>query len=541
LENSNRSFEKLTDAIHVVARKASLVGLSLVTIENNRINKPITFGYKNARTKEKIAPDTLFEAGSLSKPVFAVLVLILVEKGLLDLDKPLFNYLKRSDIDHDFTDVKHDKRFALITARMALTHSTGFPNFRWQNSDGKLAIKCDPGSKFDYSAEGFLFLQKAVERITGSPLTELARRKLFHPLGMLNSTFVWDESLENKTACPHDIFGNPTKKNRPASAKSAYSLHTTCEDYGRFVLAVLQDKILTAHTSALMRTPNIRCRRSDAVFWGLGWGIYREGNEVVLWHWGDSGAAKSYVAMNNRTEKGFVFFANSFNGLSIVKELTHLIFAKPGKAARYLDYYLLDHAVYRILNTLFNVGAKDAIAPFLNPQCGARVDAKDLNWIGEHLLNGGHLKHAKDVFEISLQAFPSASASYYHYSEVCLRLGYKKKASAALKKLTALKPREAKAKRLISELCKKHDNVNANVRLRGFTHAKLVTIAGSFNNWDPFETFLTRTKYGWQAELDLVPGTYHYKLVVDGEWMLDPSMPVRSTPGSSSDSVLKIF
>ena len=98
-------------------------GLSIAVIRNGKLAWNHGFGVKNAETKEPVTEDIVFEAASLSKPVFAYAVLKLVDSGKLELDTPLVKYLNRPYIEND-------DRVNLITARRVLTHTTGFPNWR---------------------------------------------------------------------------------------------------------------------------------------------------------------------------------------------------------------------------------------------------------------------------------------------------------------------------------------------------------------------------------------------------------------------------
>ena len=103
----------------------------------------------------------------------------LVEEKVLDLDKPLQDYLPRPIYDytpskkwHDnYKDLKVDSSYRKITARMCLAHTAGFPNWRSMNPDGKLDIKFTPGEKFGYSGEGFEYLKEVVQKITGKKVT----------------------------------------------------------------------------------------------------------------------------------------------------------------------------------------------------------------------------------------------------------------------------------------------------------------------------------------------------------------------------------
>ncbi|WP_315815533.1 serine hydrolase domain-containing protein [Paraflavitalea speifideaquila] len=122
-------------------------GASLALIKDGRVVYHKVYGVKNAFTGEAVDSLTLFEAASVTKPVFAFAVLRLAERGLIDLDKPLYLYLP-------YKDIEDDERYKLMTVRHVLTHRTGFPNWR----DGKLTLLFTPGEKYNYSGEGFEYL-----------------------------------------------------------------------------------------------------------------------------------------------------------------------------------------------------------------------------------------------------------------------------------------------------------------------------------------------------------------------------------------------
>ena len=147
--------------LKALMREHAIPGLSMVIVENGEVALHLELGVKNSQTKDPVDEDTLFETASLSKPVFAYGVLKLVEKGLLDLDRPLVAYLP-------YPDIANDERGHFITARMVLAHATGFPNWRPKNEPLKMHFQ--PGERFSYSGEGFLFLQKVAEHCIRSLL-----------------------------------------------------------------------------------------------------------------------------------------------------------------------------------------------------------------------------------------------------------------------------------------------------------------------------------------------------------------------------------
>jgi CubicO group peptidase (beta-lactamase class C family) len=125
-------------------KDARVPSLSLAVIHDSKIVYSKGLGVRNIDTGEPVNEETIFEAGSLSKPVFAYAVLKLVGQGIINLDEPLHKYLP-------YKDIEQDSRYKLITARMVLSHTTGFVNLRWINPEKKLDLKFAPGERFWYS------------------------------------------------------------------------------------------------------------------------------------------------------------------------------------------------------------------------------------------------------------------------------------------------------------------------------------------------------------------------------------------------------
>ena len=156
--------------------------MSVAVIKDSKVVYHRGLGVTNMLTQQPVTDDTVFEAASMTKPVCAYIVLRLVDRGVLKLDTPLYTYLP-------YDDIAYDDRYKLITARMVLTHRSGFPNWR----SGKLDIKFTPGTEFSYSGEGFVYLGKVVERLTGKKLVQLCEEEVFKPLEIEHATLVWIE------------------------------------------------------------------------------------------------------------------------------------------------------------------------------------------------------------------------------------------------------------------------------------------------------------------------------------------------------------
>ncbi|WP_428660483.1 serine hydrolase domain-containing protein [Runella sp.] len=315
------SFARLDSVITKLMTDAKVPGLSLALIRNAQFDYSKSYGVTKADSTQRVDLNTVFEAASLTKPVFAYAVLQLVEEGKIDLDKPLYEYLP-------YPDVASDKRYEKITARLVLSHRSGFPNWRKDRKSNHLSMRSTPGERFGYSGEGFVYLQKVVEKITGNSINDVMEERVLKPLKMSNSGFVWKPSFNVDYAYPHDESGKVEEKYMPSQANMAYSLHTTANDYARFVLALLNATGLKRSTldqmfSAQTQLPS-RFFGSDLApnsYWGLGIGLEKNPTGTYLWHWGDNGAFKCFVMVNLAQTEGVIYFSNGSNGLDFADEL----------------------------------------------------------------------------------------------------------------------------------------------------------------------------------------------------------------------------
>jgi CubicO group peptidase (beta-lactamase class C family) len=163
-----RDLDKLTPAL---MEKHKVPGVGIVGIKKRRVAWERYYGVRHAEKPERVDGKTIFEAASLSKLPAAYAAMKLVEQGKLDLDRPLSEYLERPYLTNAPLHLK-------ISARMVLAHTTGFPNWRkggWR-SNGPLPVLHEPGTKFGYSGEGFLYLQRVMEHITGEPFEPYIQR-----------------------------------------------------------------------------------------------------------------------------------------------------------------------------------------------------------------------------------------------------------------------------------------------------------------------------------------------------------------------------
>ena len=355
----------LPEQIKSYLQDAFVPGISIAVIEKGRITWQGAFGVKNAETGEPVTETTVFEAASMSKPVFSYGVLKLVDKGMLDLDKPLADYMAGADLKSIYPPVASasDARWKKITARMVLTHRTGFPNWFGRSS---LRFVYDPGQRFSYSGEGFSLLGAAVIVITGRSLNEFIQELVFDPLQMKASSFVWRSDYETSFTASHDMLGRRTNRGKATQFLPGASLYTTAGDYARFLIALASGADLSKQTWHEMTRTQVEVTGRDekpCFTWGLGVAINQPEKDVTtLWHWGDNGDLKAYFEIIPKQKRGVVFFMNGVNGHAITPLLTQRILGigKPAMATSYFDYDTLDSPAMALLRAYRAGGITEA-------------------------------------------------------------------------------------------------------------------------------------------------------------------------------------
>jgi CubicO group peptidase (beta-lactamase class C family) len=344
---------------------AKVTGLGLAIINEDTIVYEKMYGYKNIAGNESLDTATVFYGASLSKAVFAYLCLVLVQQGVLDLDKPLYQYLDKPLPEYPrYSDLAGDDRWKLITARMCLSHTTGFPNWRFLEArtgkfdpKGKLAIYFTPGSKYAYSGEGIALLQLVVEKITGQGLEELAVKNIFRPIGMNRTSYIWQQRFENDFALGYDENSKALEKKKRVTAGAAGSMETTLSDYARFIQYIMQKKGLSERILKIMLTPQIRIHsiqefptisgdsttenQAIDLSYGLGWGLLKSQHGKAFFKEGHDDGWEHYNINFIDMGISIILLTNSSNGESIFKEAMERIIGNtytPWKWERYTPY-----------------------------------------------------------------------------------------------------------------------------------------------------------------------------------------------------------
>ena len=312
-------------------KAAEVPGVAIARISHGRVASMKAYGFRDVEHRLPLNPDTIMTAASISKAAFAYLCMKLVDDGVLDLDKPVITYFGQPPAD--YAGIASDPRFARITPRMLLSHTSGLPNWRSLEDDRKLHIHFEPGSRYAYSGEGIVLLQRAVEAITHVPLEALMQQRVFRPLGMTRTSMVWQPRFEKNFANGYDEYSRSLGPERRKTANAAGSMQTTLRDVTRLVLAIAnrrdllspQIRIWSKHQFPTLENiftdENQRIRLS----YGLGVGLYWTPRGEVFFKEGHDEGWRNYLAMFVQSGDGVVIMTNSSNGEGIFKDLLEQI------------------------------------------------------------------------------------------------------------------------------------------------------------------------------------------------------------------------
>lgn len=236
-------------------------GLALAVIDQGRVVHVRAYGKRNA-AGDPLQPDTVMYGASLTKMAFAYMVMQLVEQGVLDLDRPIAEYLDKPLPDYPteskygpWADLAGDPRWRTLTARMLLTHSSGFANFAFDEPDGRLRIHFAPGSRYAYSGEGMILLQFVLERGLGLDVGQEMQRRVFDRFGMRDTSMIWREDFAANLADGWTVEGKVEPHDQRSRVRAAGSMDTTIADMAKFAAGYIRGQGLSPPGAAALTAP----------------------------------------------------------------------------------------------------------------------------------------------------------------------------------------------------------------------------------------------------------------------------------------------
>jgi len=391
-------------------------GVSIAVIENFEIAWAKGYGVRDASGEERVTPETLFQAASISKPVAAATALRLVQEGMLNLDEDVNRRLASWKVpDNEFTATEK------VTLRRLLSHNAGLtvhgfrgyaagepvPNIL-QVLDGaepanSEPIRVDkvPGTGYRYSGGGYTVLQLLLEEATGRSLPDLVDEVILQPTGMEHSSFhkPLPPELESLTAAGHDSDGAPFPGHQfLAGGSTCCGLWTTPSDLARFALAVVaaargeQNAILDSELARAMISPLVDGRM------GLGFAVESHGETTYFSHGGGNPGFACYLVLEPREGYGAAVMTNSDNGSRILPEILVSIAREYGWKDFLAPEFESFEAAVAELRRLRQENPADPV-----------VGEGRLNLLGYNLLSGGMTEWAVTIFRLNAEFYPESS------------------------------------------------------------------------------------------------------------------------------------
>jgi CubicO group peptidase (beta-lactamase class C family) len=351
LDGSKIAVGEIDKIVKRLMDTANVQGLDLAILNNKKTAFIRSYGFRNKVKNELLDTNSVMYGASFSKAVFAYLTMKLVEEKIIGLDKPLYQYLSKPiSVYEYFSDLRSDDRWKQITARMCLSHTTGLPNVRWlhpttgvEDTLGVIKIYFKPGTKYAYSGEGLKLLQLVIEEITNKTVEDLAIEKVFTPIGMKRTGYIWHKEFDDNYAIGHLENGDLNPKKKRTVPVASGSLVTTISDYAKFIECVMQKKGLSKKLYRQMLSPQIKIyskvqfptiteatttdNKDIALSYGLGWGLLNCKYGKAFFKEGHDDAWRNYNI--NFIDKGIsiIIMTNSANGELIFKELLETLIA----------------------------------------------------------------------------------------------------------------------------------------------------------------------------------------------------------------------
>lgn len=460
-----------TDPAPVAARLAEYLeahhthrrwsGTALIA-EDGKIVYRGAFGLANADWKLPNALDTKFRVGAITKQITAMLVLLLVQEGKLELDVPIGRYLPRLPAETG------DR----VTIHQLLTHTSGIPRFQsrsgWQHDVLRhhtaaefvsefcsSPLEFEPGTAFAHNNSGYFLVGAIVEAVTGQTYAQALRQRVLDPLQM-NDTGYDDQSavLENRAVGYEDMLGQ--RRVAPFTDMSNHfasdGLYSTVGDLWKWEQSLRSQTLLTGELAQRMFTPG-------AAGYGYGWHIDHHG----MWHGSFNvvpadGVVPGFEAVFGRLpSRGRCVILLSNSRYSFVTDAAEGVEAiLEGKApqattlppAWLLAQTVLDRGIEAGFARLLELPLSMRETPRLPP---GPVEAT-IDLLGHRLLAQHRIDDALRLFEFNTRAFPESAARWANLGEAHLQAGHRELAVENLRKASALEPWSKGAKTRLAEV-----------------------------------------------------------------------------------------
>lgn len=320
---SETQVETVDNFVESFRQYYNIPGASVGIVKSGQLVYHRNFGTASQLSRQPVSDTTLFQAASITKPVFAFAVMRYAERGLIDLDKPLYTYLP-------FNNIANDDRSKLLTARMVLCHRSGLPNWAFGGPFGymngqEIELNFEPGTAWGYSGEAYNYLGRVMEAIADKPLAEILEEEVTQVMKMEQTWFAGNPKLNRRSAVGHQGFW-PTFWETIGAPSPASSMYTQAGDFSKFMIGLYERRGLQAETYALWLDPQHTIPTADQSYpteWpqelSLGLFTRQTAHGRIYEHGGNNGDFHCKFGLLTESGDGYVIFTNSTNGERLVR------------------------------------------------------------------------------------------------------------------------------------------------------------------------------------------------------------------------------
>lgn len=302
-------------------------GLSIAVVKDGKIVKTKGYGLANVELNVPTKPETIYQSGSLGKQFTATLVMILVEKGLMNLDDKISLYIKDAP-----------KRWKDISIRNLLTHTSGLTrnlpdiDLRLNYTDDELInrirpypLDFQPGTAWRYSNSAYVLLGIIIKKVTGKFYGDLLKETIFTPLDMKTTRIISDRDIIMDRSAGYDLIGDQLKNQEYVSptldSTADGALYFTVLDLVKWDAALYTEKLLKKSDLELMWTP-VKLKDGKTEKYGFGWRLDKVNGHRLVEHGGEwqgfTGFISRYV-----DDKLTVIILTNLSGQSELGSMAH--------------------------------------------------------------------------------------------------------------------------------------------------------------------------------------------------------------------------
>jgi CubicO group peptidase (beta-lactamase class C family) len=397
--------------VNKILSDVSVPALSIAVIDHDQVVFSKNYGYKSLKDMEKVDNETIFEAASLSKSFLLLVVYKLVDEGKLDLDKPLYQYLKHDRLEHD-------PRYKLITGRMILSHSSGIENWQANHNSDTLEILSDPGKEYVYSGEGYNYLAEVIEVLLGETIERYMQNIVFNPLMLKRtySNFNEDGTFPVNYAYGHDEFGTVKDKWKNKEPVPSSGIGTTAGDYAKLIVALFNGKYLSDKRVKEILTPVIRTSDDDPnSFYGPGFELLVTATDTMLFQGGSNDGYKGHFCYSVKDKRGVVILTNGDRGKRLVQKIAETTAGMDVSAYFSSDVFLQYPSIPCELFSIYRKENSSAMfsrmTEIINER-GATINKEALNELG-YTFRGKDSEIAKRFLQENIKLFPQEPNAYW--------------------------------------------------------------------------------------------------------------------------------